>query len=527
MESIKTSMRILLRHRNVVNRQIMNKLCIINESEESLSKNKLSIGSMLENNKKNKNLYNIRNILSPLFETNNPSENLFLNIRNDAINKHLIPEKSVDIKILEACIQNNKFEAAKSYFEYLKSKNYPISNFVLMKYLHVLSSGEIPISSSIEEDIINICNKIKKDYECLPTSILLTCVHALCMTSKWEITLDLIKVNGTIEDVTPNTLSCIAMAAFKNGKSKIGFEFLEELAINSSIDVRSVIYNIYLDYYLLNEKKELNNAIHKIFHLWEKHDVVPVISIINTFVDVCKKAGWEGHHVRISNDGQCSHCQNYLSQNTFNNNFHKLSEVVLTDLIIGDDIFRKTSPKELNNFKSFIKKFKPFDIVIDGLNVTLSKIQIMNLLIKKFTAQGKKVLIITRQHQYKLNNWLFDQDNFYVYFLQNNTQDDPFILYATLSSGQNSKFVSIDQMRQHHHIFKKCNLHKVFIRWQFSHQYTWYFDYVAKQQVLEEPILYNCFAQVKNGHWHIPYKDSRKELHKPPKTWVCLRCPNK
>ncbi|XP_014604961.1 PREDICTED: mitochondrial ribonuclease P protein 3 [Polistes canadensis] len=526
MEFIKTSMRILLWQRNVMSKQIMNKLCTIKVARESLSEQKLSSQSILDNQQKNETLLNMTETLSPLFETDNPSENLFLNIRNEMTNKHLIPEKSVDLKILEACIKNNKFEAAKSYFEYLKSKNYPISNFILLKYLHVLNSGELPISNSIEEDIINICNKIQKDYECLPSSILLTCVHALCMTSKWEMTFDLIKVNGTIEDVTPATLSHIAMAAFKNGKTKIGFEFLEQLAINNNIHGRITIYNIYLDYYLLNEKKELNNAIHKIFHFWKKHDVVPITSVINRFVDVCKEAGWEGHYVRISNNGQCSHCQNYLSSITLQSNFNKLSKTIINDIIIGDDIFQKTSPKELNNFKSFIRKFKPFDIVIDGLNVTLGKTQILDLLITKFTVEGKKVLIITRQHQYKSNKWIFNQDNFYVYFLKNNTQDDPFILYATLSSGNNSKFVSIDQMRQHHHKLKKFNLQKEFIRWQFSHQYTWYFDNVTKKLIVVEPILYNSFAQVKNGHWHIPYKDSMKALHKPAETWACLHCPN-
>lgn len=509
-----------------MNKQITNKLYTIKVAQELLSEQKLSSKSILDNQHKNETLLNITETLSPLFETNNPSEDLFLNIRNDIINKHLIPEKSVDLNILEVCIKNSKFEAAKSYFEYLKSKNYPISNFILLKYLHVLNSGKIPISNLIEEDIINICNKIQKDYEILPSSILLTCVHTLCMTSKWENTFDLIKVNGTIEDVNPAMLSHIAMAAFKNGKPKIGFEFLEELANSNSIDGRITLYNIYLDYYLLNKKKELNNAIHKIFHFWEKHDVVPVAPVINKFVDVCKEAGWEGHHVRISNDGQCSHCQNYLSPITYKTNFNKLSKTVINDIIIGDDIFQKTSPKELNNFKSFIRKFKPFDIVIDGLNVTLSKTQILNFIIKRFTIEGKKVLIITRQHQYKSNKWKFNQDNFYVYFLKNNTQDDPFILYATLSSGNNSKFVSIDRMRQHHHKLKKFNLHKDFIRWQFGHQYTWHFDDLIKKHILVDPVSYNSFAQVKNGHWHIPYKDSMKALHRPAETWVCLRCPN-
>lgn len=38
-------------------------------------------------------------------------------------------------------------------------------------------------------------------------------------------------------------------------------------------------------------------------------------------------------------------------------------------VIIGSDIYHKTNPNELNRFKTFIEKTKPYDIVIDGLNL--------------------------------------------------------------------------------------------------------------------------------------------------------------
>ncbi|XP_015182758.1 PREDICTED: mitochondrial ribonuclease P protein 3 [Polistes dominula] len=528
MEFIKTSIRIFLRHRNVVNRQIMNKVHNTKITEESLPKERHYNKSIQNNPNKVDTLLNIKQTLSSLFETINPSEDLFLNIRNDIINKHLIPEKSVDLKILEACIMYDKFETAKFYFEYLKSKNYPMNNFILIKYLQVINARKIPISNDIQEDIINICNKIQKDYECLPTPILMTCVHALCLTSKWKTAIDLIKVNGTMEDITCATLSCIVLAAFKNGTPKIGFEFLEEIETNKDyVHGRKTIYNIYLNYYLQNKQEKLNDAIHKMFHFWKKLDVIPVKSVIDIFVDVCIKSGWEGHYVKISTDGQCSHCQNYLPSITLKNNFSKLSEAIISNIIIGEDIFQRTSPLEFKKFKSFIRKFQPFDIVVDGLNVALNKAQMMEHIVDKFTAEGKKVLIITRKHQYKVSKWMFNRDNVYVYFLQDITQDDPFILYATLASGNNSKFISIDQMRQHHHKLKKFNLHKDFIRWQFSHQYTWYYNNVTKMSTLIEPISYDSFMHNQNGHWHIPYNDSLKQRHTPSKTWVCLRCPKK
>lgn len=39
-------------------------------------------------------------------------------------------------------------------------------------------------------------------------------------------------------------------------------------------------------------------------------------------------------------------------------------------VIIGSDIYRKTNPRELQRFKKFIEDTKPYDIVIDGLNIS-------------------------------------------------------------------------------------------------------------------------------------------------------------
>lgn len=39
-------------------------------------------------------------------------------------------------------------------------------------------------------------------------------------------------------------------------------------------------------------------------------------------------------------------------------------------IIIGSDIYRKTNPRELQRFKKFIEDTKPYDIVIDGLNIS-------------------------------------------------------------------------------------------------------------------------------------------------------------
>ncbi|KAL2719251.1 mitochondrial ribonuclease P catalytic subunit [Vespula squamosa] len=501
MEFISTSIRFLLYRRNLLSKQIINKIQRISTESESLE---------------------IKKTLFPLLDTNYPSQDLCFNVRNDIINKHSVSEHVVDMKILEIFIQENKFESAQVYFRHLKSNNYPLNHFILIKYLKLLSAKETSISKLEEEEILHIYDIIKKKYEYIPPSILLICVSALCLTSKWEIVYDIIKYNGD-ENIDIKILVYVAATAFERGKANVGFEFINKIQSDcQDMHKRKIIYDKYLNYYLKNEENNLNYALEKMFHFWKKHDIVPIKSIIDNFVDTCKESKWEAHHVQITHDGQCSHCNNYLSRMAVENDVNKLLKFVLSEIMIGNDIFQTTTPNEFIKFKQFIDKGKPFDIVIDGLNMAYiihDKLFMQNILLQ-FVNEHKKILIITRKHKYNSIKWMVNLDNIFIYLLKDITEDDPYILYATLASGNNAKFMSLDLLRQHYNKLKDVNMQKEFMRWQLTHRYSW--NCVNRMNILVNPISYNPYAQVKNGHWHIPYTEANKLLYKPTDTWVCL-----
>lgn len=41
-------------------------------------------------------------------------------------------------------------------------------------------------------------------------------------------------------------------------------------------------------------------------------------------------------------------------------------------VVIGADIFRKSTPEEIKEFKNFVKMTAPYDMVIDGLNIAFT-----------------------------------------------------------------------------------------------------------------------------------------------------------
>jgi ribonuclease P protein 3 len=52
--------------------------------------------------------------------------------------------------------------------------------------------------------------------------------------------------------------------------------------------------------------------------------------------------------------------------------FKTLSESFLKSVVLGRDVFTKSTPSEITAFQTFLKQSYPYDIVIDGLNVAYS-----------------------------------------------------------------------------------------------------------------------------------------------------------
>ncbi|KAK9409625.1 mitochondrial ribonuclease P protein 3 [Crotalus adamanteus] len=79
---------------------------------------------------------------------------------------------------------------------------------------------------------------------------------------------------------------------------------------------------------------------------------------------------WKGNLTSMNNSSQCPSCGHALEDiNLTEEEFTNVKEKIKRDVIEGTDIFRNTSPQELERFQRFVNEHPPFDVVIDGLNV--------------------------------------------------------------------------------------------------------------------------------------------------------------
>lgn len=116
--------------------------------------------------------------------------------------------------------------------------------------------------------------------------------------------------------------------------------------------------------------------------------------------------------------GQCSCCKDTLDcLSLTDEEFTLLQQNVKEKLIVGSDLFLKTSPAELKRFSDFVEKTAPYDIVLDGLNIAytagvgnnMNKVKVLNNVVEHFVGQKKKILLLGRQHMMRWNKRIMQQ----------------------------------------------------------------------------------------------------------------------
>lgn len=75
----------------------------------------------------------------------------------------------------------------------------------------------------------------------------------------------------------------------------------------------------------------------------------------------------------ISKEGVCKNCDKKLSRLELTaSEFEQLKAAFFENVIIGRDVFHKTTPEELQRFRTFVENMEKFDVIVDGLNVLYS-----------------------------------------------------------------------------------------------------------------------------------------------------------
>ncbi|KAF9420755.1 hypothetical protein HW555_003103, partial [Spodoptera exigua] len=405
-----------------------------------------------------------------------------------------VNKKNIDAVILKYMTSLKKYNVALSFAQHLKSKEEELSLGTINSLLHLYY--EISKNQKLTADqtkfILEAHKSLHSKYKVLEYSTCERLLHALCAINEIE------KAVKLLSDIHLTTIP--SHSAYSTLK--------------------------YFD---------------EIFSFVAKNCAVIPLKTAKKLLEVYDTLNWNAKFARINKvDGQCSCCKEKLDCLTLTNDeFNILQRIVKDKLIVGSDLFLKTSPEELKSFTEFVDKTAPYDIVLDGLNIAygvgmashFDKMRFLNQVVDHFVKQNKKILLLGRQHMMRWNMKLMQQimRKTKYFFTDNVSQDDPYFITAALLSGPHTDIVSKDLLRGHKFLLKDESLMHIFKRWQWQHQWM-IFQNPQKRPSIQAPLMFTPCAQKKNNVWHLPYEqeaspviahvnDGVPDLY----SWMCLR----
>uniref|UniRef100_A0A3B3D846 PRORP domain-containing protein n=1 Tax=Oryzias melastigma TaxID=30732 RepID=A0A3B3D846_ORYME len=190
----------------------------------------------------------------------------------------------------------------------------------------------------------------------------------------------------------------------------------------------------------------------------------------------------------------------------------------------------KQSRTELERFREFVQRKPAFDVVVDGLNVAnINKDkskgrECLLAVVSELKRQDLTILVLGRKHMLRPSmswdrkNMSLIQQKAHCFFTDNISEDDPFLLYATLHSGNHCRFVSRDLMRDHKACLPDGATRRLFFKWQRGHQLV-VDGFVTAGSIPS----YDTIVQTTEDSWHIPYDDTEdRSTYEVPQRWLCL-----
>ncbi|XP_021574911.1 mitochondrial ribonuclease P protein 3 isoform X2 [Carlito syrichta] len=234
--------------------------------------------------------------------------------------------------------------------------------------------------------------------------------------------------------------------------------------------------------------------------------------------------------------GQCSGCGKTIeSIHLSPEEYDFLKGKIMRDVIDGGDQYKKTTPQELKRFENFVKSCPPFDIVIDGLNVAkmfpkARESQVLLDVVSQLAKQNLRLLVLGRKHmlrqhsRWRQNDMEKVQKQASCFFADNISEDDPFLLYATLHSGNHCKFITNDLMRDHKACLPDAKTQHLFFKWQQGHQLAIINRTPGSKIGFQHILSYDTVVQTTGDSWHIPYDEDLVERYsyEVPTKWLCL-----
>ncbi|XP_068608005.1 mitochondrial ribonuclease P catalytic subunit isoform X2 [Brachionichthys hirsutus] len=424
----------------------------------------------------------------------------------------------------ELCASGAELDVVKSLLSFVAMETGTLSYKLLLHYLNLC------VKRGHHEEVFDVYEIMQKGFPTLEMSAATLFIRAFCQTARWR------EAIGILQDIKkvliPKSASYhdIISAAMANGDVSTAWALYDEV-FEKGLNPEGAWPALFQA--VAETEAEKATEAESVSESEHNEKLLDVLLYMRSN-QIYPKRRPAGNIKAWFESGLCGCCGSELeSIHLTDEEYQQLKYRVMTDIIEGQDVFTKTTPKELEKFKRFVKEKPPFDIVLDGLNIGNTNAKITQpskellTVVSELERLGRTILVLGRKHMLHCSrNWdrhhiELIRQKAHCFFTENISEDDPFLLYATLNSGNRCQFVSRDLMRDHKACLPK-EARQLFFKWQRGHQLVASQYRAGGVRFLNIPV-FDTIVQTTASSWHIPYDDSdvRKD-HEVPQRWLCL-----
>ncbi|KAJ8288991.1 hypothetical protein COCON_G00016500 [Conger conger] len=420
---------------------------------------------------------------------------------------------------------------AKSFLAYVALETGTVSYELLLKYLALC------VYANRHSEVFDVYDIMKSRFKAFDNAANGLFMRGFCMTERWKEALPILETIKKLSVPSPRNYADVIDGAVRHGDIATAWALYNEILDTGIIPKQQTWQSLFESG--LSDPSTVER-LESILYYMRDNQIYPNESVaqsIKAWFERLPGDKWKGRWSTGEPSAVCESCQVKLeSLQLTEEEYRQLKDHVMTDVIEGQDIFSKTTPEELELFKAFVKQNPAFDVVIDGLNVANTTIrgkqsQMLLEVVSQLKKQGWRVLVLGRKHmlqqscKWDQRHMSLIQRRAHCFFTDNLTEDDPFILYAALHSGNHCVFVSQDLMRDHKACMPNSAMKRLFFKWQRGHQLvlnTWILKKVHFQfQTIQD---YDTIVQTDKTSWHIPYDADGVDrcTFEVPQKWLCL-----
>ncbi|XP_016053927.1 PREDICTED: mitochondrial ribonuclease P protein 3 [Miniopterus natalensis] len=435
--------------------------------------------------------------------------------------------------ITQMAHHNSSIDVAKSLLAWVAAKNNGIVSYnLLVKYLYLC------VFHKQTSEVFDVYEIMKARYKSLESGGSTLLIRGLIHSDRWREALLLLEdIKKVMTPSKKNYNDCI-QGALLHQDVNIAWNLYQELLGHDLIPMMETL-KAFFDFGKDIKDDQYSNKLIDILLYLRNNQLYPGESFahsIKTWFESVPGEQWKGQFTTVQKSGQCLGCGKTIESIHLSlEEYEFLKRKILRDVIDGGDQYKKTTPQELKRFQNFVKHSPPFDIVIDGLNVAkmfpkARESQVLLDVVSQLAKQNLRVLVLGRKHMLiPCARWRKDemekvQKQASCFFADNISEDDPFLLYATLHSGNHCRFITKDLLRDHKACLPDAKTQRLFFKWQQGHQLAIINRFPGSKITFQHILCYDTVVQTTGDSWHIPYDEDLVERYsyEVPTKWLCL-----